>query len=134
MSLNMLSRCLLLACVLQEALAWTISCSWSRPAVRREARSAAQDLSACAHSAMSRRAALAVSLSFALAPLPTCAESPGSKPDPFAEFNIMGVAGRKAEERVSPHSLVVVNPSRCELLASMACMRADQGERGKAGQ
>ena len=134
MSLNMLSRCLLLACVLQEALAWTISCSWSRPAVRREARSAAQDLSACAHSAMSRRAALAVSLSFALAPLPTCAESPGSKPDPFAEFNIMGVAGRKAEETVSPHSLVVVNPSRCELLASMACMRADQGERGKAGQ
>ena len=83
---------------------------------------------------MSRRAALAVSLSFALAPLPTCAESPGSKPDPFAEFNIMGVAGRKAEETVSPHSLVVVNPSRCELLASMACMRADQGERGKAGQ
>ena len=130
----MLLHCLLLACVLQEALAWTISCSWSRPAVRREARSAAQDLSACAHSAMSRRAALAVSLSFALAPLPTCAESPGSKPDPFAEFNIMGVAGRKAEETVSPHSLVVVNPSRCELLASMACMRADQGARGKAGQ
>ena len=130
----MLSRCLLLSCVLQEALAWTLSCSWSRPAVRREARSAAQDLSACAHSAMSRRAALAVSLSFALAPLPACAESPGSKPDPFAEFNNMGVAGRKAEETVSPHSLVVVNPSRCELLASMACMRADQGERGKAGQ
>ena len=134
----MQSRCLLavvlLACVLQEALAWTISCSWSRPAVRREARSAAQDLSACAHSAMSRRAALAVSLSFALAPLPACAESPGSKPDPFAEFNIMGVNGRKAEETVSFHRLVVVNPSRCELLASMACMRADQGERGKAGQ
>ena len=80
---------------------------------------------------MSRRSALAVSLSFALAPLPTWAESPGSKSDPFAEFNIMGVASRKAEETVSPHNLVVANQSRCEALA---WMRADQGERGKAGQ